>query len=201
MKTLWTIVLATLAIAPLGIIANARAEAPTSKDLVPIQRPLAELKPPSQSDASLSASIKVSAWLDRDNAIYKAGDKLVLSVKASRDAYITVLDVGTSGKVHVVFPNEFQQDNFIKVGQVVQIPGHNAGFDFLVGGPTGNELLKVFASENPAPLFDPVNLLPTGLFKTHTAKADTVAKDLVITLREQHAQGWNQAIQTFRIVD
>ena len=92
----------------------AQTAANGGKDLTPVQRPLAELTAP-------QSALKVTAWVDHPDKTYLFGEQVVLNVKTDQDAYVTVLDVGTSGKVHIIFPNQFQKNNRVLAGQVVQM--------------------------------------------------------------------------------
>src|SRR5688572_32374405 len=106
------------------------AQQSTTKDLTVEQRPIADLAVP-------ETELRVTAWVDRQNDSYRAGDSVQLFVKTNRDAYLTVIDVGTSGKVHVLFPNKYNSDNRILAHQVLQIPGADAPYRIRVGGPSG----------------------------------------------------------------
>ena len=69
-------------------------------------------------------SFKVRLSFDREtNPVYYFGrDKVNFRVQADRDCYITVLDIGTSGKVTVLFPNRFHPDNRVRAGQTYVLP-------------------------------------------------------------------------------
>lgn len=164
-----------------------------NKDLSLAQRPLAELTPPRNN-------LKVSAWVDHPDNRYRPGDKLKLSFQSNQDAYITVLDIGTSGKVHILFPNQYQKDNRVRAGATTTIPADNARFDLRIGGPGGNELLQVIATKGPAPLFPPDATQPAGPYKTLKKPAPQVAKDLQVVLRRQHNNDWAEYKKVIHIV-
>lgn len=173
--------------------ADSATAIPDTKDLTPVQRPMAEIAAP-------SSDLKVSAWVDRSDGTYRFGDQVVLNVKVDQDAYVTVLDVGTSGKVHVIFPNRFQKDNRVMAGEVIKIPDPRADFAFEVQGPAGTELLKVIATQGQQPLFEDNSTEPAGPYKVLKATAPTVAKDLQVVLREEHTNRWTEYDQVIRIV-
>ena len=125
---------------------------------------------------------------------------MVLNVKTNRDAYLTIVDVGTSGRVHIIFPNRFQTDNRIQAGETIQVPDPRANFDFQVNGPAGTELIKVIASLDPAPLFRAGDTEPAGPFKALKAPAPVVAKDLAVVLREPRHREWDTYNKIIRIV-
>lgn len=97
-----------------------------------------------------SADFNVDVWTDKKE--YRAGENVYFYFKADRDCYVTLFDVGTSGKMKVLFPNAIHRESFIQANKVYRIPGQNYGFDISVSGPVGIERIKVIASETPPPL-------------------------------------------------
>ena len=171
----------------------AAAPATGDKDLTPVQRPMADLAAP-------QSGLKVTAWVDHPDKTYSFGERVVLNVKTDQDAYVTVLDVGTSGKVHIIFPNRYQRDNRVAAGQVVQIPDPRADFAFQVQGPAGSELIKVIATQGQQPLFADDSVEPAGPYKALKAPAPAVAKDLAVTLRERYSNQWAEHEEIIRVV-
>lgn len=83
------------------------------------------------------AAFEITASLNRE--YFNNGEVLELSVKASKDCYITILNICSNDSVYVLFPNNFRQDNFVKSGELFHLPDSN---DRAIG------------------LYFPVNLLP-----------------------------------------
>lgn len=177
---------------PAGAPPAPPAPATSDKDLTPVQRPMADLAAP-------QSGLKVTAWVDHPDKTYVFGEHVVLNVKTDQDAYVTVLDVGTSGKVHIIFPNRYQRDNRVAAGQVVQIPDPRADFAFQVQGPAGSELIKVIATQGQQPLFADDSTEPAGPYKALKAPAPVVAKDLVVTLRERYGNQWAEHEEIIRV--
>jgi hypothetical protein len=184
-----------LAAAAFVVLASS-ATFPTPRGLSPELQPLADLG----EDAAPAAGIKVSAWTDRTDAIYRPGDTLTLMVKANKDAYITVLDVGTSGMVHVVFPNKYHRDSRVQAYEVVQIPGEGARFRLTVRGPAGWEVLKILATEEPIAYFDLSRLGEDGAYYTVPGDVRAVARDLGVELSERGRASYGVAKRVVRIV-
>lgn len=65
-----------------------------------------------------------------DKTSYRANDLPVFTVKASSDCQLTLINVGPKGRATVIFPNKYQQENFIKAGKEFQFPGPDAPFQF-----------------------------------------------------------------------
>lgn len=193
LRTLTTLLLAA------GIaltIPVADAQEYTAKDLVVVQRPLADLMPPPSSQSS---SFGITVQVDHPTNTYTIGESVVFSVRTNRNAYLTIVDCGTSGRVHIIFPNRFQQNNYIRAGQTIQVPAGEARFDFQVSGPAGHELIKVIASSNRRPLFNYNQVEPAGPYQTFKEGAPTVARDLEVALRNHHRE-WDTYNKIIRIV-
>lgn len=77
----------------------------------------------------------------------RVGELLTFSFQADRDCYLTLIDLGTSGKITVLFPNQYQPNGFIKAGQVYQTGTRGIlPFQIRASGPAGRELVKVIAT-------------------------------------------------------
>ncbi|MFQ5717364.1 MAG: DUF4384 domain-containing protein, partial [Nitrospinales bacterium] len=98
------------------------------------------------------SSFKVSVWMDKSE--YQIGETITFNVTADKDCYLTLLDIGSSGNVTVIFPNAFHPDNLIRAGVTVQIPGPGDRFKFDVQGPPGLERIKAAATLTPGTPID-----------------------------------------------
>lgn len=170
------------------------------KDLDIRQIPMAKIQPAKPAGASAASRLSVSASVDRANRKYRHGDNVVLTVKPSEDAYIWVFDTGTSGKVHQIFPNRYAKNNFVKANAALRIPGSGAKYMLTASRPKGAELLTVIASKTNASLT--AEMMPKGHgnspFLALNGTAQSVAKDLSITLRKKH-RVWARAQQVILI--
>ena len=158
------------------------------KDLDIRQTPMHDvLVPP--APASVGNGLAVDAEVDRSSRVYTHGDHVVLSVTTTEDSYIWVFDTGTSGKVHQLFPNRYDQDNFLNAGSTLSIPPADAEYVLSASHPQGAELITVVATKENTPLTpDLVDWdSDIGPFLALRGTADSVAKDLAITLRDQNA--------------
>ena len=130
----------------------------------------------------------VRTAVDRPDGRYRHGESLTLTVDVTEDAYVWVFDTGTSGKVHQIFPNRFESDNYVRAGKPVAIPHEGADYQLLVSRPRGAELLTVIASKDSTPLTRDLvdETTRAGPFLTLRGDAGSVAKDLSIALKEEH---------------
>ena len=148
-----------------------------------------------------ASNLAVFAQVDRENRVYRPGDAVQLSVEVNEDAYLWVYDTGTSGKVHRIFPNRHDDNNFVRAGVPVAIPGPDANYDFQVTHPRGTELLTIIATtDNKPPAGHLLQTAPANgnPFMMLAGNAKSVAKDISISLREDH-KVWARAAVGIRI--
>jgi hypothetical protein len=69
-------------------------------------------------------SFKVDLKLNRDS--FKSGEEVILKVRATKDCYVTVLNLGADDTVRVLFPNKWQTDSSIKADEHVEIPDESS---------------------------------------------------------------------------
>ena len=151
------------------------------RDLVPALKPMYDM-----GDDAKPNRIPVDAWINKKDLNANIGDQLSVFVKPRQDAYITILNVGSSGKTIVLYSNHFQRDAKVKAGTTVRIPSRDSKWQITVGGPRGVDLIKVIASRKPLTLKElevvarldeknPVNFLGR--------MADAVTRDLTPQLK------------------
>lgn len=155
-----------------------RAETPDqmARDLVPAQKPLYELGLAPEPELALEA------WVDSPERLYAVGQQLKVFVRPSETSYITVLNVGSSGRVAVIFPNFHQRNMQVRGGQTVAIPADDAGWRIDVAGPPGIEVIKIIASPEPLRLpeiIELTNATPERPLVSLGRSGTEVARDLV----------------------
>ncbi len=89
---------------------------------------------------------RVRIWVDRgEGSIYRDGDTMLVYVWADRDCYIKVFYISTQGEITLIFPNQYQQDNFLPGGIARTLGGEESPFAFVASAPYGSEVLKIVA--------------------------------------------------------
>jgi len=96
-------------------------------------------------------SFKITANLNKDNFI--TGEELKLTVKSSKDCYLTIFNVGSNDSVYVVFPNKYREDNFLNAGEIFLLPSkkdNDLGIIFTVSSlnekKEDSEMIKIIAT-------------------------------------------------------
>jgi len=98
-----------------------------------------------------SGSFPVKVWTDRSN--YRIGDRITFCVRARRDCYLNLVNVGADGEVRLIFPNRYTPDNYLPAGRAVRVPAPGAAFAFEVEGPAGRERVYALVSDRPLDIF------------------------------------------------
>ncbi len=195
-KTLTIIALLITASIPVpSLLAETSNQAATAKNIIIVekqrlqkinqeQQKLSQVKP---RIPSKTLRLKVST----NKLHYKIGDAIIISITPTEDAYITVINHGTSGDVHQLFPNKYNQQRFVKANQTIRIPKNDAPYNFIVTEPVGSDFIKVIASTDAGKILADSSLKPLikgGVFKQIKKPAGALSKDLNITLsKKQHA--------------
>lgn len=130
-----------------------------------------------------NSPLKVTSWVDHNDNTYRSGENVTVFVKVNKDAYVTIVNVGPSGNTTLLFPNQFQKDNFIKAGQTKRIPESNSPVKITVNGPAGSELVQVIASTDQRTVFQQTALKVSGGWHVVTADTAQWTRDLSLTMQ------------------
>jgi len=92
--------------------------------------------------------------LKLNRTVFQSNDEAILKVKTTKDSYLTVLNLAANDSVYVLFPNKFQNDNFIKADHSIEIPSkvdRDSGLHIRVvnlpGHKRDTEIVKVIATK------------------------------------------------------
>lgn len=145
------------------------------------------------------AGFKVELWTDRKDSVYKVGEEIVFFFKAQKDCRLTLFNIGTSGKVYIIFPNKHQEDNLVKAGKVYRVPAGEAKWVFKASGPAGKELVKAIATLEKTELVSDKDTKPAGVVQEVTAPESQISKDIAIALKPVETKKWAEAAKTLEV--
>jgi len=149
-------------------------------------------------DVNLSRDINVVPV--KSGETFKIGDKINIKFRSSKDCYLTLLNIGTSGKLTILYPNALHKDNFIEGGKLFEIPGNEYGFEYQLSGPAGIEKLKAIVTESKINLVES-QFSPDGdMFKTVSPGA--ASRDISIIekkVEEIPHDKWNETYFEFSV--
>jgi hypothetical protein len=99
------------------------------------------------------------------DGVYHPGEPIRIFFEVTRDCYVVLYDLDTRGRLHILFPFDPWQDNFVRAGRVHELPGDWDNFDLAVEGPTGTEYIQALASPYPFDLPDwPIYINSPGYY-------------------------------------
>jgi len=150
------------------------------------------------------AEFEVELWVDREEGTYKPGEEIKFFFKSSKDCYLTLIDVGTSGQVTILFPNEYQKDNKVKAGVTYSIPKEGARYVCRAREPVGEEVVKAIATLDETSLYEEEDVKPSTPEKPFSEFKESekkVAKDIVIALKPVNTKRWADAEKVIKIIE
>ena len=157
-----------------------------AKDPVPAKESAKDSGPAPSAGSDEAVTIKLST----NQSKYRIGDRISLSFTTNRDAYVTLVNVGTSGEVTILFPNRFSGGHGVKAGKTYSVPEAADSYELQLKGPAGVELVYALATLKPV-VFLPTDFESSGrTFQSVTDRASSFTRDInaaarSIPLREQ----------------
>lgn len=95
-------------------------------------------------ETSTAKGAEISVWTKKKE--YRVGEKLQVHFRAKEDCYVYLYHESARGEVTLIFPNEFDGENFIEGGKQYTIPDDSYGFDFIIQPPLGTERIKALVT-------------------------------------------------------
>lgn len=96
------------------------------------------------SNSPLTRDIKMTRHRVQEfsSSAVPVGTSIRLEITANCECYMYILNIGTSGKIALLLPNECDSNHF-HPNQVYHLPDPELGFE--IEGPPGKETLQIFA--------------------------------------------------------
>ena len=63
------------------------------------------------------------------SGLFRDGEPIVLELVASRECYVTVLNIHSDGEVALLFPNDYDRQNHVEAGSALRLPRPGKGFE------------------------------------------------------------------------
>jgi hypothetical protein len=134
----------------------------------------------------------VEASLDHpgQQPTYKAGDHMVISLKANHDCNVLVFDFDNQGNLTQLYPNAYEKDATMHAGQTVALGGDSSEYTLDIDG-SGLERIFVYASPiAQGPITLAMAPVPNTPFRAVNMKAEEFDKMVAMsaTFKEFDAQ-------------
>ncbi len=151
------IVVAAVAVGLLPCAVSAGGTAYPSWELLSIGQP----KP---------SAIGLRVWTDKEaGKPFKKGDRLIITVQADRNAYLTVVCISSRGNVTVLVPNKDNRNGLLKKGEPYTLFGDDSRLRLTLGKQINKPGLVFYLSSKPPRLDSFKRSKQTGLY--------TIARD------------------------
>lgn len=115
------------------------------------ERPINPQPPPTSGvESPWIGTLTLKVWTDKGDQMptYYVGERIYVSFTVSKDSYVTIYDIDSTGNVNILFPNPYHQDNLVRKGRIYTLPTTNYDYDLVIQGPTGDEILYGIASSH-----------------------------------------------------
>ncbi|MCP4404061.1 MAG: DUF4384 domain-containing protein [bacterium] len=112
------------------------------------ERPKDSVVPPPTGPLPENKDLKVKVWTDKGDQgpTYFVGERIYISFTVTKDSYLILYDIDSTGNVNILFPNPYHPDNLVRKGRVYTLPSANYRHDLVIKGPTGEEIFFAVAS-------------------------------------------------------
>ncbi|PID58352.1 hypothetical protein CSB45_04600 [candidate division KSB3 bacterium] len=112
------------------------------------ERPKAVVPSPIVGPPNGNRGLEINVWTDKGNQspTYYVGERIYISFTVTKDSYVVLYDIDSTGNVNILFPNPYHPDNLVRKGRVYRFPAANYQHDLIVRGPTGEEIFFAVAS-------------------------------------------------------
>lgn len=152
-----------------GLKALARKEADSGGALPPARPKLATYQPKPAAKRELG---EVKVWLEKQ--AFKIGEPMKVFFEVTQPMFVRIVTINSAGQLSTLFPNPYQNDNFVRPGKVYRIPPAGAPVSLTVGAPEGVDKIRAVASLDPIAA-DALPLNESGEFVPGAAQKFAVA--------------------------
>ncbi len=146
--------------------------------------------------------LRVKVWVDKDpgktgGASYRIGERIYVYASVTEDAYVYLFDIKPDGSIGLFLPNPYDQNNFLRGGEVRRFPPPGARYAFTIDGPPGEELVLAVASKRPLTSRE-IGDLKRGEVRVRGLR--TLSKALSIVVEPLPGGEWASDWARFRVV-
>ena len=96
---------------------------------------------------SAHGTAMVKVWTDWEE--YYRGQEATVHLRLRDDGYVIVMQADVDGRVRVIFPLDPGDDNFLRGGHDINLPGRGGKETFYVDGPAGTSFVYAAVSSVP----------------------------------------------------
>lgn len=146
-------------------------------------------------------SFDIQLSINKGNgSTYAPGENLSVTFRTNRDAYVVLYDIQPNGQVSIIFPNRYDQNNFVRANKTYYLP--RQGYNFMIDNTLGTEYIQAVASTKQFvhynqwqsqftnSVYPPVSMNATKYFENFSTKIAVVPDPQIL---------WTSAIVSFNV--
>lgn len=144
-----------------------------------------------------NSGLGIKVWTDKTE--YHVGEQLKINVELKTNGYVYLIDIDSAGNASLIYPNFYEQNNYLKSGRTHVIPSVNEDFDLKITGPMGIEIVRAIVSSKPIDeVFEVVKDVSSGQPFSEVNIAEVTKK--INSILETAKEGeWGEEILLFTI--
>lgn len=135
-----------------------------------------------------------------DKETYFTGETIRIVLESNQNCYIHVFDVGTSGKIHLLFPNKTQPSPYCAKYMKIILD------NIVVHPPSGTDIVKVIATLDPVTLPDLISGVPESnlnppTFQEIKTELDELARGFELAVSPLAEDRWTTQTLILKIIE
>ena len=111
---------------------------------------------------------------------YRLGEPVTIFASTAAPCYLTLVNIGSSGKTRVLLPNAAHPRNLLPAGQTVMFPGAASALRLTPMGPLGVETVTAICSTDNRPVITGDLSYGRGGFAALEAEREALTRDLAV---------------------
>jgi hypothetical protein len=145
--------------------------------------------------------VRVSVDKPGENPAYTVGDRIRITTSVNQDAYVYLFSVHSDGEIDLILPNRLSGGgNFLRANETRTFPAANAGFNFVVNPPAGQDKVLALASKRELNLNDIATFKSGQSFAQVNVNGQTnLARALSIVVEPLPTSDWVSAVAFFQV--
>lgn len=90
---------------------------------------------------------EVKVWTSKQ--AFEIGEPMEIFFEVTQPMFVRIVTINSAGKMATLFPNPYQNDNFVRPGTAIRIPPIGSPVNLTVGAPVGVDKIRAAASLTP----------------------------------------------------
>lgn len=145
--------------------------------------------------------LSVKTWVDKDPAkrgdvVYRLGETITIYAQVNQDAYVYLFNINAEGKIDLILPNAFDQDNFLRRNETRRYPPAGARYTFRIDPPEGLNRVLAIAAKRPIAISQ---IADVARGEVRVSGAENLGRALSIVVDPLPDRDWVSDLATFYV--